>query len=116
MERGATTWRCSFCSRLAEWLAMAVLEVCTFVPSADDDAMRAADAQMQTDFAYQQPGLLRRTTARDDAGRWCVVTLWASHDDATAAESAARTDAVARAFWSLVDDSSISVQRYGLLD
>ena len=97
---------------------MAVLEVCTFTltGSADDDAMRAADARMQTDFAYQQRGLARRTTARDSAGRWCVVTLWQSYDDATAAESAARTDAVAQAFWSLVDSDSISVQRFSLLE
>jgi hypothetical protein len=95
---------------------MAVLEICTFVPSAADDVMRAADARMQTGFAYQQPGLARRTTARDGDGRWCVVTLWASYDDAAAAEAAARSDDVARAFWSLVDDSSISVQRFTLLE
>jgi len=97
---------------------MAVLEICTFTlrgAQSDEDAMRAADARMQTDFAYQQPGLLRRTTARDDEGRWCVVTLWASYDDATAAETAAASDAVAQQFWSLVDAGSLSVQRYTLL-
>ncbi|HMC70919.1 MAG TPA: hypothetical protein VKJ07_17310 [Mycobacteriales bacterium] len=78
--------------------------------------MRAADARMQTDFAYQQPGLARRTTARDRDGRWCVVTLWASYDDATAAESAAESDDVAQTFWSLVDRDSVSVQRFTLLD
>ena len=97
---------------------MAVLEICTFTlaASADADAMRAADARMQTDFAYQQPGLFRRTTARDGDGRWCVVTLWVSYDDAAAADSASRTDAVAQAFWSLVDAESVSVQRYNLLE
>jgi len=97
---------------------MAVLEICTFAlaASADDAVMRAADARMQTDFAYQQRGLARRTTAHDDNGRWCVVTLWSSYDDATAAETAARTDEVAQAFWSLVDADSISVERYTLLD
>ena len=96
---------------------MAVIEICTFslAETADVDAMLAADARMQTDFAYQQPGLARRTTARDDNGRWCVVTLWASYDDATAADSAARTDEVAQAFWSFVDGDSVSVQRYTLL-
>ena len=71
---------------------------------------------MQTDFAYQQPGLLRRTTARDDAGRWCVLTLWATAADASAAEAAGRTDPVAQAFWSLVDAASVSVQRFTLLE
>lgn len=94
---------------------MAVLEVCTFTSSAELEVMHAADARMQTDFSYQQPGLQRRTTARDDDGRWCVVTLWTSLDDAVAADKAARDDDVARHFWSLVDDGSVSVQRFTLL-
>lgn len=95
---------------------MAVLEVCTFTSRADLDVMRAADGRMQTEFAYQQPGLQRRTTARDENGRWCVVTLWTSADDAAAADRAARDDDVARGFWSLVDEGSVSVQRFTLLD
>src|SRR3954447_8491176 len=115
--RGETTWRCSCSSRRAD---MAVLEVCTFTLSsgplsADQDAMRAADERMQTDFAYQQPGLRRRTTARDDDGRWCVVSLWTSRDEALAAEEAAKANEVAQSFWSLVDPDSVSVQRFTLL-
>jgi len=99
---------------------MAVLEICTFTLSAgalsaDEGAMRAADERMQTDFAYQQPGLRRRTTARDDEGRWCVVSLWTSRDEAIAAEEAAKTNEVAQDFWSLVDPESVSVQRFTLL-
>jgi len=104
---------------------MAVLEICTFTlsagtlsaegPSAGEEAMRAADERMQTDFAYQQPGLRRRTTARDDEGRWCVVSLWTSRDEAIAAEEAAKTNEVAQSFWSLVDPESVSVQRFTLL-
>ena len=95
---------------------MAVIEICTFTPVTDTATMRAADARMQTDFAYQQPGLARRTTARDDSGRWCVVTLWASADDAKTADTAARTDDVAQAFWAMIDPESVSVQRFTLLD
>ena len=96
---------------------MAVIEICTFTlaASADVDAMRSADARMQTDFAYQQPGLARRTTARDDDGRWCVVSLWTSREAALAAEDAAKTHQVAQDFWSLVDPASVSVQRFTLL-
>src|SRR3954452_16757421 len=120
--RGAMTWRCSCSSRRAD---MAVLEICTFTlsagalsadaMSADEAAMRAADERMQTDFAYQQQGLRRRTTARDDEGRWCVVSLWTSRDEASAAEEAAKTNEVAQNFWSLVDPESVSVQRFTLL-
>ena len=95
---------------------MAVLEICTFVATADDDALRAADARMQTDFAYRQPGLMRRTTARGDGGRWCIVTLWASIEDAERAERAAADDDVASAFWSSVDRDSVRVERYTLLE
>lgn len=98
---------------------MAIIEICTFRPSATgtaaDDALRAADARMQTDFAYQQPGLRRRTTGRDDEGRWCVVTLWATADDAAAADAAGQTDDVARQYWSLIDPDSVSVQRFTML-
>jgi hypothetical protein len=94
---------------------VAVLEICTFTVTADEGAMRAADERLQTDFAYQQPGLRRRTTARDDDGRWCVVSLWTTRDDAVAAEAAAKTNQVAQEFWSLVDADSVSVQRFTLL-
>jgi len=86
-----------------------------FKVTADEDAMRAADERLQTDFAYQQPGLRRRTTARDDEGRWCVVSLWSSQDEAVAAEAAAKTNEVAQEFWSLVDSDSVSLQRFTLL-
>jgi len=94
---------------------VAVLEICTFTVTADEQALRAADERLQTDFAYQQPGLRRRTTARDDDGRWCIVSLWSSYDEAAAAEVAARTNEVAREFWSMVDAGSVSVQRFTLL-
>jgi hypothetical protein len=95
---------------------MAVLEVCTFTATGDEQALRAADARFQVDFAYQQPGLFRRTTARGDHGRWCVVTLWGSLDDAVRGEQAAEGDAVAAAFWDLVDRDSVRVERFSLLE
>jgi hypothetical protein len=33
---------------------VAVIEVCTFTAVGDEAALLAADARMQTDFAYQQ--------------------------------------------------------------
>ena len=95
---------------------MTVIEICTFTSSADVDTVRVADAAMQTEFAYQQPGLARRTTARDDSGRWCVVTLWSSHNDAVAADTAAENHPVAQTFWSLADTNSVTVQRFTLLE
>ena len=94
---------------------MAVIEICTFTAT-DDDALRAADARMQTDFAYQQPGMLRRTTARGDNGDWCVVTLWESLDAAVKARTAAEADETASAFWALVDADSVRIQRFTPLE
>lgn len=110
-----TTWRSS-CSIPPGDAAVTVLEVCSFTVRADDEAVRAADARLQTEFAYQQVGLRRRTTARGDGGRWCVVTLWDTAEDAQRAEEAARTDKVASAFWSLVDPDTVRVERYTLLE
>ena len=65
---------------------MAVIETMTFAlrPDADEEAFLAADRRLQVEFAYHQPGLLRRTTARDSAGGWIVIDLWRSADDADA--------------------------------
>lgn len=95
---------------------MAVIEVCTFAVIAGDDQVRAVDARLQTDFAYRQPGLFRRTTARGADGRWCVITLWRDEGDAERAAANAKSDPVAAAFWSLVDAESIHVQRFTLLE
>jgi hypothetical protein len=96
-------------------VVVAVIEVCTFTAVGDEAALLAADARMQTDFAYAQPGLFRRTAARADGGRWCVVSTWASTEDAERADLAARSDEVARAFWALADPDTVRVERYSLL-
>jgi hypothetical protein len=97
---------------------MAVVELHTF-RLADADGERSfvdADARAQTEFAYQQPGLLRRTTARRGEGEWLVVTLWASHHHAEAADAAARHHPAAQALQALIDGASASVRRYATLD
>lgn len=44
---------------------MAILEITTFrlLHGVATEAFSGVDAMVQTDFAYQQPGLVRRTTA-----------------------------------------------------
>lgn len=53
-------------------------------PGTTTEAFAAADSRYQQDVAYQQPGMLRRTTAKADDGRWCVVGIWSSGADAVA--------------------------------
>jgi hypothetical protein len=98
---------------------MTVIETMTFRLAADTDAQRflEADRRVQTEFAYRQPGLLRRTTARDDgAGEWIVIDLWASAADADACARRWRDAPVVRDFLALVDEATVEVTRYSTLD
>lgn len=95
-----------------------MIEIMTFRLAAgvDVDAFRAADRSVQTDFAYRQPGLLRRTTARADDGSWIVIDLWRSSSDADATTARWGDDPVTAAFMSLVDGDSVRTERYATLD
>ena len=74
-----------------------------------------ADRAVQEDFAYQQPGLLRRTAARRGAD-WVVVDLWRSHADAEAASIRWGEHPAAQALMGLIDEASVSVELYEELD
>lgn len=95
-----------------------VLETMTFrlLGDADEGAFLAADRRLQTEFAYQQPGLVRRTTARGSDHDWIVVDLWASAGDADACAARWDGDDVAAAFMAFVDRTTVQVRRYETLD
>jgi hypothetical protein len=76
----------------------------------------AADRRVQQEFAYQQPGLLRRTTARGEDGGWIVIDLWRSAADADACDARWERDEVTQAFMDLLDRSSVATERYQELD
>ena len=61
-----------------------MIEIFSFklLPGADEAAFLAADKRLQAEFAYQQPGLMRRTTARATDGEWVVIDPWRSEADA----------------------------------
>lgn len=86
------------------------------LPAADRGAFEAADRRLQTEFAYRQPGLVRRTTARASDGEWIVIDLWRSSEDADRTGAAWDDDPVVRSFLSFVDGESVSVSRYETLD
>lgn len=79
---------------------------------ADEEAFREADSRVQSEFAYRQAGLLRRTVARSDDGTWIVVDLWRSAADADAAEGRWGQDPATTAFMSFVDADSVRSERY----
>ena len=86
------------------------------VEGADVAGFRAADARLQTAFAYQQPGLLRRTTARSRDGGWVVIDIWRAAADADACEARWSDDPVVRDFLQYVDETTIQSERYDELD
>jgi hypothetical protein len=95
-----------------------VIEIMRFrlPPDGDEAAFLAADRRLQEEFIYQQPGLLRRTTARGEDGGWVMIALWRSSADADACEARAERDELPRGFWAMLDSSSIAVERYQELD
>jgi hypothetical protein len=85
-----------------------VIENQTFrlAAGADEDEFRAADARAQQEIAYQQRGLVRRTTARSDDGEWLVSTIWSTSADADAAAP------VLDALLEHIDASTVRTSRY----
>jgi len=71
-----------------------------------------ADKAMQQEFSYQQPGLLRRTTAKNSDGEWLVLELWSTEDAADQADSKSGDDPHARRLNELIDPSTARTARY----
>jgi hypothetical protein len=97
---------------------MSVIEVTTFRlrPQAEEADFLDADRRVQTGFFYGNQGLLRRTTARGDGGRWAVVTSWASAADAEASAAKAVDETLVGRFLSFVDPTTLRTDRYQALE
>ena len=94
-----------------------MIELLTFELAAgsSEEAFLSADRDVQA-WAYQQPGLLRRTTARSVAGPgWMVVDLWRSVADADACDAIWGQDPVTERFMAHVDTTTIRTVRYAEL-
>jgi hypothetical protein len=91
-----------------------VIEIMRFrlAAGAAESAFLAADGALQEEFAYHQPGLLRRTVARGDGGAWIVIDLWRSGEDADASATRWDVDPVAQRFMEMVDRSTVTTERY----
>ncbi|CAN5783196.1 hypothetical protein BH24ACT3_BH24ACT3_04080 [soil metagenome] len=94
-----------------------MIEILTFrLASGDHEAaFLDADRRVQIEAVPNQPGFLRRTTARSNDGEWVVVTLWASADDADRYEATADHPAMV-AFEALLEPATIQTKRYETLD
>ena len=83
---------------------------------ADEESFVAADKLLQSEFAYQQPGLLRRTTARGEGSEWVVLSLWDTPDSADAGDTLQAHDGACRAFRSFIDPGTVRSDRFVELD
>jgi heme-degrading monooxygenase HmoA len=95
-----------------------LMETVTFRLAADTDesAFLEADKRVQTEFIPNQPGFLRRTTARGHDGEWLVVVLWNSENDADTCTSQSDGHPATMAFTALLDSSTLRTKRYETLD
>jgi heme-degrading monooxygenase HmoA len=96
---------------------MAIVETMTFrvAPASSDESFLAADRRLQGVLIPNQPGFMRRTTARRGEN-WLVVTLWATEPDAVAFARVAERHPVQVEFDLLVDPGSVVTNRYHTLD
>lgn len=95
-----------------------IVETFTFAlaPGTDVDDFLGADQRLQTEVAYPQPGIVRRTTARSGRGEWLVLTLWGTQEEAEAGAAAAAAHDAGRAFLALIDPDTARTSRYETLD
>jgi hypothetical protein len=89
-----------------------MFEILTFRLAAgvDDATFRSVDERVQVEFAYQQPGFVRRTLGRHDDGRWLALTMWADADSAMAADRSFASAEIGREFRALLSD--VVVERF----
>ena len=96
---------------------MSIVEVTTFrlAEGVTDESFLALDRRVQTELVPNQPGFMRRTTARhgDD---WLVVTLWSTEDAAAAFERAAEGHPLQAEFEQAVEAGTFHLTRYVTLD
>jgi heme-degrading monooxygenase HmoA len=96
---------------------VSVIEITTFRLAAEADvgSFLHADRRVQTELVPNQPGFLRRTTARDGE-LWVVVVLWASRSDASAFDRAAQGHPAQAEFERHLESGSVALRHYDTLD
>ena len=85
---------------------MAVIELTTFrlADGVAEDAFLEVDDRVRARFLYQQPGIVRATTARGSDGSWALLVVWGSEEAAESAASAAGADPAWAELTAMVED------------
>ncbi len=78
-----------------------------------DGQFKAIDAQFQEDFAYQQKGMMRRTTAKGEDGTWLVMTMWDSAESSDGPKNMTESGTAAlEAMHKCIDFDTHKLERY----
>ncbi len=96
---------------------MSIVEIMTFrlAEGVTDDAFLALDRRIQTELVPNQPGFMRRTTARH-GDEWVVVTLWASDNDAAAFQRETEDHPLQGELGRAAEAGTVHLTRYTTLD
>ena len=96
---------------------MSVVEVTTFrlAEGVPVDSFLALDRKVQTELVPNQPGFMRRTTARH-GDEWLVVTLWSTEQAAGVFERVAEDHPLQAEFERVVEAGTFHLTRYLTLD
>jgi heme-degrading monooxygenase HmoA len=96
---------------------VSIVEVTTFrlAEGVTDASFQALDRRVQTELVPNQPGFMRRTTARH-GDEWLVVTLWSTEEAAGAYERTAGGHPLQTAFVDAVEAGTFHLTRYVTLD
>ena len=85
-------------------------------PDTDVDAFLALDTRVQTELAYHEAGLVRRTTARSTGGTWLVIEIWRSEEDAAASASDRADSPLHGEYRSMIDGQTLESDRFTTFD
>ena len=96
---------------------MSIVEITTFrlAEGVTQESFLALDRRVQTELVPNQPGFMRRTTARH-GDEWLVVTLWSSDHAAAAFQRAVEGQPLQVAFEHSVEAGTFHLSRYSTLD
>ena len=91
-----------------------VIEITTFNlnTDVDADAFATRDAEIEQDFASQQPGFIRRTSGVDANGKYAVIVFWETLEDADASIAAFQVDPTVADYFAMIDGNTFVAERF----
>ncbi len=101
-----------------ENISQQVIEVTRFNlnTGVDTNVFEDRDAEIEADFASQQPGFLKRETGVDQDGRYVVMVFWESLADADASIAAFGADPTVGDYFGMIDTNTFTAERFEALE